>query len=101
MSTPQETLNAAMAPIPHVDMPSDGKDEQVVDLVAITREAMAKLEKDLADVKVQNDVITQKKQEQADWKVVEKKCKEDKDVVAVKKKAEEDAKRKAWCSLWW
>ena len=86
MSTPQETSNAAMAPIPDIDMASDGKDEQVVNLAAIAREATAKLEKDLADPKAQNDEITQKKQEWVDRKVAERKCKEDEDTA--KKKVE-------------
>ena len=71
MSTPQETSNAAMAPA--IDVESDGEDEQVVNLVAVTREATAKLEKDLADAKVQNDEIMQKKQEWADRRAAVKK----------------------------
>ena len=53
MSMPQETLNATVMPIPDANMVSDGKDEQVVDLEAVAREAKEKLKKDLADVKVQ------------------------------------------------
>ena len=64
MSTSQEHSNATVMPAPDVTMVSDSKDEEVIDLEAVTREAKAKLEKDLVEVKVWNDGITQKKQEQ-------------------------------------
>ena len=52
MSMSQDKSNMTMTPIPDVDMASDGKDEQVINLDAVAREAMAKLEKDLVDTKV-------------------------------------------------
>ena len=94
MSTPQETLNAAL--VPAVVVESDGKDEQAVNLAVIAREAMAKLEKDLADVKAWNDEIAQKKQEWADRRVAVKKKQEDEEVVEVQRKVDKDAKKKGW-----
>ena len=94
MSTSQDKSNMTVMPIPNVDMASDGEDKQVVNLEAVAREAAGKLEKDLVEVKVQNDEIVWKKQEHVDQKVAEKKHKEDEDVAVVKKKADEDAKKK-------
>ena len=68
MSTSKDKSNATMTPVPDVNMVSDGQDEQVINLEAIAMEAQVKLEKDLADTKVQNDEIVQKKQQHADQK---------------------------------
>ena len=94
MSTPQKKSNATIMPIPDVNMASDSKDEQVVDLEAVATEAGAKLKKDLVDVKAWNNKITWKKQEWVDQKEVERKHEEDMDAAAAKKKVDEDAKKK-------
>ena len=90
----QEKSNVTMTPIPDVTLVSDGEDEEVIDLEAIAREAMAKLERDLADVKAWNDEIMWKKQEWADWRVVVKKKQEDEEAVEAQRKVNEDAKKK-------
>ena len=46
----QEKSNTTVTPIPDITMVSDSKDEEVINLEAITREAAVKLERDLADV---------------------------------------------------
>ena len=101
MSTSQDKSIATVMPVPDFDMASDGKDEQVINLVAIAREATAKLEKDLADVKMWNDEIAWKKQEWVDQKAAAKKCKEDEDAVAAKKRQMRMPRKKAQCSLQW
>ena len=93
MSTPQEQPDVTMMPIPDVTLVSEGEgeDENIVNLEAMARAAMAKLEKDLVDVKAWNDRITWKKQEWADRL---KKQKEDEEVAEAKKKADEEARKK-------
>ena len=82
-------------PVPDVTLVSDneGEDENVVDLEAVARAATAKLEKDLADAKVQNDRIAWKKKERADCL---RKKKEDKDAVEAKKKVDADVAEVTW-----
>ena len=94
MSTPQEKSNMAMTPVPDVTLVSDGEDEDIIDLEAVAREATAKLEKDLADMKVQNEGIARKKQEWANHQAAVKKKKEDEEAVEAKWKADEEAKKK-------
>ena len=88
MSTPQEKSNVTVTPVPDITLVSDSKDEDIVDLEAVAREATAKLEKDLVDAKVQNEGIAQKKQERANRQAAVKKKKEDKEVVEAKQKLE-------------
>ena len=84
-----------MTPIPDANIVSDSEDELVIDLEAITREAEAKLKKDLVDAKVQNDKIAWKQQEQADQrKEVERQYQEDMDKVVAKEKADEATRKK-------
>ena len=94
MSTPQEKFNATVTPVPDVTLVSGGEEEDIVDLEAVAREAMAKLEKDLADTKARNEGIMWKKQERANRQAVVKKKKEDKEVAEAKWKADEEAKKK-------
>ena len=86
MSSHQEKSNETVMPVPDVTMVMDGKgeDEDVIDLEAVAKVAMAKLEKELAEVKARNERITQKKQEWADQL---KKKKEEDDAAEVKQKA--------------
>ena len=60
----------------------------------MARAAMAKLEKDLAEAKVWNEGIVQKKQEQANCQVAAKKKKEDEAAVEVQWKADKATKKK-------
>ena len=92
MSTHQEKSNETMMPVPDVTLVSDseGKDENIIDLEAVARVAMAKLEKDLADAKVWNEKIVRKKQEQVDHL---KKKKEDEEVAEAQWKVDEAAKK--------
>ena len=92
MSTSQEHSNATVMLAPDMTMVSDDKDEEVVDLEAVAREATAKLEKDLAEVKARNDGIVWKKQEQANQLVAAKKRKED-EAAEAQRKADEEAKK--------
>ena len=94
MSTPQEKSNATMTPVPDVTLVSDSEDKDIVDLEAVAREATAKLEKDLVDVKVWNEGIMWKKQEQVNRLAVAKKKKEDKESVEAQQKVDEAAKKK-------
>ena len=83
MSSHQEKTNETVSPVPDVTVLTDGEGEdEVVDLEAMARAATAKLEKDLAEAKTQNERIARKKQERADclWK----------------KKEDEDAKEAQW-----
>ena len=63
MSTSQEQSNVTVMLAPDATMVLDGKDEEIVDLEAVAREAKAKLDKDLVEAKVRNDGIAWKKQE--------------------------------------
>ena len=81
MSTPQAQPNTTMTPVPDVTQVSDGKDEEVVDLEAMARAAMAKLVKDLVEAKAWNEGIMQKKQEQANCQAAVKRKKEDEEAV--------------------
>ena len=81
-------------PVPDVTLVSDGKDENIVDLEAVARVAMAKLEKDLADMKAWNERIAWKKQEWADCLVVVKKKKEDEEVAEAQRKVDKGTKKK-------
>ena len=91
---PQEKSKVTVTPVPDVTLVSDGEDEEIINLEAIARAAMAKLEKDLADAKVQNDEIVQKKQERVNCLAVVKKKKEDEEAAEVQRKADEEAKKK-------
>ena len=92
MSTHQEKPNETVMPVPDVTLVSDGEDEVVIDLEAVSRAAKAKLEEDLVQVKTQNAEIVQKKQAQADH--LAKKKKEDEEVVEAQQKADEATKKK-------
>ena len=83
-------------PIPDVTLVSEGegKDENIVNLEAMARAAMAKLEKDLVDVKAWNKRIMWKKQEWAVCQVVAKKNQEDKEAAEAQQKVDEAAKKK-------
>ena len=96
MSTPQEQPNVTMMPVPDITLVSDGEgeDENIVDLEAVARAAMAKLEKDLADAKVRNERIMRKKQEWAVHQAVVKKKKEDEEAAEAQQKADKAAKKK-------
>ena len=90
MSSHQEKTNETMSPVPDVTVLTDGEGEdEVVDLEAVARVAAAKLEKDLAEVKMRNERITRKKQERADhlWKK-----KEDEDAKEAQRKLDEATK---------
>ena len=91
---PQEQPNATMTPVPDINLVSDGEDEEIVNLEAITRLAKAKLDQDLAEAKVWNEGIAWKKQEQANRQAPAKKKKEDEEVAEAKWKADKDAKKK-------
>ena len=78
--------------VPDVNLVSDGKDEEVVNLEAVARVAKVKLEEDLAKAKTWNDEITQKKKAWADR--LAKKKKEDEEVAEAKKKADKEARKK-------
>ena len=73
MSMPQKQPNATMMPVPDITLVSNSEDEDIVDLDAVARAAMAKLEKDLAEAKVWNEGIAWKKQERANLQVAAKK----------------------------
>ena len=75
-------------PIPDVSVTqvSDSKDEEIIDLETVARVVTAKLEKDLAEVKVWNNGITWKKQEWANQQAVVKKKKEDEKAAEVQRK---------------
>ena len=92
MSTSQEQLNATMMPVPDVTQVSDGEDEEVVDLEAMARAVMAKLEKDLVEAKARNEGIIWKKQEWANCQAAAKK-KEDEEVAEAQWKVDEAAKK--------
>ena len=81
MSSHQEKTNETVTSVPDVTIVTDseGKDE-VVDLEAVARAATAKLEKDLAEAKTQNEKIAWKKQ------------KEDEDMKEAQRKLDEAAK---------
>ena len=67
MSSHQEKTNETVSPVPDVTVLTDSEGEdEVVDLEAMARAATAKLEKDLAEAKTQNERIARKKQERAD-----------------------------------
>ena len=66
-------------------MVSDSEDEEVVDLEAVAREAAAKLERDLADAKAQNNGIMWKKQEQVGQQAAAKKVKKEDEVAEAQK----------------
>ena len=90
MSSHQEKTNETVSPVPDITVLTDGKGEdEVIDLEAVARVAAAKLEKDLAEVKMRNERIAQKKQERADrlWKK-----KEDEDMKEAQQKLDEAAK---------
>ena len=89
MSSHQEKTNETVSPVPDVTVLTDGKGEDEVDLEAVARAAATKLEKDLAEVKTQNERITRKKQERVDR--LQKK-KEDEDVKEAQQKLDEAAK---------
>ena len=93
MSTHQEKSNETMTPVPDITLVSDseGEDKNIVDLEAVARVAMAKLEKDLVDTKAWNKRIAWKKQERVDHL---KKKKEDEEVAEAQQKADEAAKKK-------
>ena len=89
MSSHQEKTNETVSPVPDVTVLTDGEGEDEVDLEAVARAAAAKLEKDLAEAKMRNERITQKKQERADR--LQKK-KEDEDAKEAQRKLDEAAK---------
>ena len=91
MSSHREKSNETMTPVPDVTTVSDGKDEEVIDLEAVTRAVRAKLKEDLAKAKTRNEEIAWKKKERADRL---RKNKEDEDVAEVKKADEETARKK-------
>ena len=86
-------------PIPDITLVSNGEDEEVIDLEAVARVAPAKLEKDLVEVKAQNDGITQKnKSGQIDWwwqrrkrRMRWRRCRE---------RQTRTPRKGVWCSLW-
>ena len=94
MSTSQEKSNVIMMLAPDTTVVSDSEDEEVIDLKAVARKAAEMLERDLADMKVWNDEISWKKQEQADWRAAAKKKQEGEEVVEAQRKVDEDAKKK-------
>ena len=66
MPMSQEQSIVTVTPAP--DMVSDGKDEEIVDLEAIAREAKVKLDKDLVEAKVWNDQLHgRNRRGQIDW----------------------------------
>ena len=73
---PQDQPNVTVTPIPDITLVSNGQDKDIINL-----EAMAKLEKDLVDAKVQNEGTAQKKQEWANCQAVAKEKKEDEEAV--------------------
>ena len=89
MSSHQEKSKETVTPVPDVTTMSNGEDEEVVDLEAVTRLAKAKLDQDLADVRAQNEGVTRKKQEWADRL---RKKKEDEDAAEVQQKLDEATK---------
>ena len=78
-------------PVPDVTTMSDGEDEEVINLEAVTWVARVKLEEDLAKAKMWNEEIARKNKEWADHL---RKKKEDKDAVEAKKKVDDEAARK-------
>ena len=90
---PQEQPNTTVMLVPDVNLVSNSKDEEIVDLEAIARLAKAKLEEDLAKVKTWNDEIAWKKPEQANCLAAAKKKKDDEEVAEVKWKADEAKKK--------
>ena len=94
MSMPQEQADVTVMPAPDVTMVLDGEDEEVVNLEAIARLAMAKLAEDLAKAKTQNDEIAWKKEEWANRLAAAKKKKEDKEAVEAQRNSDKEAKKK-------
>ena len=88
MSSHQEKSNETVTPVPDVTLVSDGEDEEVVNLEAVSRAVKAKLEEDLVKAKTRNEEIAWKKQVQAVCLAVAKKNKEDEEA------ADEAAKKK-------
>ena len=89
MSSHQEKSNETVMPVPDVTTMSNGEDEEVVDLEAVTRLAKAKLDQDLVDARAQNEGIVWKKQEWADRL---RKKKKEKDVAEAQQKLDEAVK---------
>ena len=100
MSSHQEKSKETVTPVPDITIVSDGKDEEVIDLEAVTRLAKEKLDQDLADARVQNEGITWKKQERVDH-LRKKKEDEDEDAAEAQQKLDEATKAAKRVSRRW